>query len=146
MRDGLDAAGFQGHGAGERVHATTGHGANVRGRGAKAAAKNAYTSGGSFAREKSEIFRRGFWIDDAVSFALGQTGVGHAADAKIVNRSKLLEDGKKRLRTDGAVCSDDLNVFIFELRRGIGRSQIAIGSAIFGVGELCDDGQQREGT
>ncbi len=108
----------------------------MSGRSAAAAAEDAYASASSFTREKSEIFRRRFGIDDTVAFALRETGVRHAADAEIVDRSELLQDRKKHLRPDGAVRSYDLNIFIFELGGCIGGSQVAIGGAVFGVGEL----------
>ena len=98
------------------------HGADVRGRGAAAAAENAHAESGGFASEKREIFRRGFRIDDAVAFALRKTGVGHAADAEVVDFGKLTQDFEQGLRAESAVGADDLNVFCFELSGGIGRA------------------------
>src|SRR5256885_6900904 len=56
-----------------------GHGADVRRRCATAAAEKAHAERRRFAREKREIFGRGFRIDDAVALAFGEAGVGHAA-------------------------------------------------------------------
>ena len=122
-----------------------GHGANVCGRSSAATAENTYPGGGRFAREKSEIFRRSFWIDDAVAFALGETGVGHAADAKLANRSKFGKDWKQSLRAQRAICADDLDVFFFQVRGGVSGAKVAVRHAFFGVSKLRDDRQQREG-
>ena len=112
------------------------------GRRAAAAAENAHAEGGGFAREQRKIFRRRFRINDAVAFALGESGVGHAADAHVVDAGKFAaESASSDLRTERAVRADDLDVFIFELRGGIGRAQIAEGGAFFGVSELRDDRQ-----
>ncbi len=123
-----------------------GHRANVRGRGAAAAAENANTERGRFASELRKIFRRGFRVNDAVAFALGESRVGHAADANVIDAGKLAKNRKQRLRTQRAVRADDLHVFRFELRGRIGRAQIAVRSSLFGVRELRDDRQTRERT
>src|SRR5258708_5509258 len=103
-----------------------GHGANMGGRSSEATAENTYRGGGRFAREKSEIFRRSFWIDDAVAFGLGETGVGHAADAKLVNRSKFGKDWKQSLRAERAICAYGLDVFIFELSGGVSGAKVGV--------------------
>src|SRR5579859_1623417 len=97
-----------------------GHGANVRGRGAAAAAKNTDAESGGFSREESEIFRRRFGIDDAVAFALGEAGIGHAADPQFVDFRELPQNAEQSLRAERAVRADDLNVFSLELSGGIG--------------------------
>ena len=56
----------------QRLH-RFGHGANVRGRGAAAAAENAHADIGGFAGKLRKIFRRRFGIDDAVAFALWES-------------------------------------------------------------------------
>jgi len=50
------------------------------------------------------------------------------------------------LRAEGAVGADDLNVFVLQLGGGLRGSEIAVGGAVFGVGERSDDGQAGEGT
>src|SRR5580700_5590820 len=121
-----------------------GHRADVRGRCAAAAAENAHAESGSLPREEREIFRRRFWINDAVSFALRKTGVRHTADTEIVDFGQLTQDLEQWLRAERAICADDLYVFCLELSGGIGGPEIAVGRSLFGVSELGDDGQARE--
>src|SRR6266478_5245846 len=116
----------------------------MRGRGAAAAAENAHAEGGGFAREKGEIFGRGFRVDDAVAFTLGETGVGHAADAQIVDAGKFLKNGKQGLRPERAIGADNLHIFIFQQRGHRARTHVAEDRAFFRVGELRDDGQAGE--
>src|SRR5882724_5486114 len=118
----------------------------MRRRGSAAAAKNAHAERGRFAREEREVFRRGFWINDAVAFALRESCVGHAANAKIIHGGQLLQNRQKRLRAERAVRADDLDILVFQLRRGIGGTNIAVRRAFFGVGELRDDRQAGERT
>jgi hypothetical protein len=129
----------------QRLH-RFGHGADVRGRGAAAAAENAHPESGGFAGEKREIFGRGFRVHDAVAFALGETGVGHAANAETVHAREFLKNGKQRLRAERAIGADDLHVFVFQLRGHRAGTQVAEDRAFLGVGKLRDDGKPREGT
>src|SRR6202521_5544481 len=122
------------------------HGADVRRRGATAAAEKAHAERRRLAREKREIFRRGFRIDDAIALAFGEAGVGHAAYTEIVHSGKLLQNRQQRLRTKRAIRADHLNILVFQLRRGIRGADIAVGRAFFRVGELGDDGQTRKGA
>ncbi len=117
------------------------HGADVRWRRAAAAAEHPHPECSCFPREERKIFGRRFRINDAVAFALGKSGVGHAADAKAVNGGKLLQNRKKRLRAKRAIRADHLDVFAFQLRRGIGGADIAVRCAFFRVCELRHDGQ-----
>ncbi len=129
----------------ERLHRFC-HGADVGRRRAAAAAEDAHTERSGFSREESEIFRRGLWIDDAVAFAPGETCVGHATDAEIIDDSELLKNGEQSLRAKRAVGANDLNVFVFQLGGGISGAKVAVRGAFFGVSEFRDDGQAREGT
>src|SRR5437016_5686174 len=122
------------------------HRADVRRRGATAAAEKAHAERRRFAREKREIFRRGFRIDDAVALAFGEAGVGHAADTEIVHGGKLLQYRQQRLRTKRAIRADHLNILVFQLRRGIRGADITVRRAFFRVGELGHDGQSRKGA
>src|SRR6267143_5279360 len=108
---------------------------------AAATAEHAHAERGGFARKEREIFRRRFWIYDAVAFALGKTGVGHAADTKTINSGELLQNREKRLRAKRAIRADHLDIFVFQLRRGIGGPDVAVRRAFFRVGELRNDGQ-----
>src|SRR5271157_3054177 len=123
-----------------------GHGADVRGRGATTPAKNAHAEFGGFPGELRKVFGRRLRIDDAVAFALGKAGVGHAADADIPYVGEFLENGEKRLRAQGAVGANHLDVFIFQHRRGEEWPHIAVRGALLRVGELRDDGQAGEGA
>jgi len=49
------------------------------------------------------------------------------------------------LRAQRAICADDLDVFIFELCGGVSGAKVAVGDTFFGVSQLRDDRQQREG-
>src|SRR6266705_3552837 len=109
--------------------------------GAAAAAQNAHAQRGRFAREERKIFRGRFRIDDAVAFTLGEARVGHAADTKVVDGGKLLQNRQQRLRAKRAIRADHLNILVFQLHRGIRRTDIAVGCAFFGVGELRHNGQ-----
>src|SRR6266481_7142035 len=113
----------------------------MSGRRAATAAKKAHAERGRFAREKRKVFRRRFWINDAVAFALGKTGVGHAADTNIIDRGKLREDGQKGLRAQRAIRTDHLYVLAFQLRGRIGGADVAVGSAFFRIRELRHDWQ-----
>jgi hypothetical protein len=123
-----------------------GHGTYMGGGCAAAAAEDADAGFGSFAGEERKIFWRRFGIDDAVAFAFGETGVGHPADPQIVDGSELLKNWEKRLRAEGAVGADDLNVLISELSGGLRGSEIAIGGAVLGVSERGNNGQAGEGA
>src|SRR6266404_5682717 len=94
--------------------------------GSAAAAKDAHAERGRFAREEREVFRRRFRINDTVAFALRKSSVGHAADAKIIHGSQLLQNRQKRLRAERAVGTDDLDILVFQLRGGIGGTNIAV--------------------
>src|SRR6266481_751131 len=117
------------------------HGADVRRRGATAAAEKAHAERRRFARKEREIFRRGFRIDDAVALAFGEAGVGHAADTEIVHSGKFLQNRQKRLWAKRAIRADHLNILVFQLRCGIRGADIAVGRAFFRVGKLRHDGQ-----
>src|SRR6266481_3640619 len=117
------------------------HGADVRRRGATAAAEKAHAERRRFARKEREIFRRGFRIDDAVALAFGEAGVGHAADTEIVHSGKFLQNRQKRLWAKRAIRADHLNILVFQLRCGIRGADIAVGRALFRVGKLRHDGQ-----
>src|SRR6266850_2237215 len=95
----------------------------MRRRGSAAAAKNAHAERSRFAREESEVFRRGSRINDAVAFALRKSCVGHAADAKIIHGGQLLQNWQKWLRAERAVSADDLDILVFQLCRGITEKQ-----------------------
>src|SRR5258705_4841086 len=124
----------------KRLHGLR-HRANMSGRRAATSAKNAHAERGRFAREKRKIFRGGFWINDAVAFALGKTGVGHAADTNIIDRGKLREDGQKGLRAQRAIRTDQLYVLASQLRGCIGGPDVAVSSAFFRIRELRHDWQ-----
>src|SRR6266705_1125656 len=109
--------------------------------GAAAAAQNAHAQRGRFAREERKIFRGRFRIDDAVAFTLGEARVGHGADTKIVDGGKLLQNRQQRLRAQCEIRADHLNILVLQLHRGIRRTDIAVGRAFFGVGELRHNGQ-----
>src|SRR6266571_5311566 len=109
--------------------------------GAAAATQNAHAQRGRFARKERKIFRGRFRIDDAVAFTLGEARVGHGADAKVVDGGKLLQNRQQCLRAQRAIRADHLNILVFQLRRGIRRTDIAVGRAFFGVGELRHNGQ-----
>src|SRR5579883_3567564 len=102
----------------------------MRGRCAAAAAENADAERGGFAGEEREVFGGRARIDDAVAFALRETGIRHAADAQVVDIRELLKDRKERLRSQCAICADDLDVFVLEALRGVGGKQVAIGAAL----------------
>src|SRR5580692_106455 len=123
-----------------------GHGADVRGRCAAAAAENAHTERGRFAGKEREIFRRRLGIDDAVAFALRKAGVRHAADAKAVDFGQLAQDFEQWLRAEGAVRADDLHVFCFELRGGTRGAEIAVRCSLFRVSKLSNYGQAGKGA
>ena len=98
------------------------------GRRAAAAAQNARAHGGGFAREKRKIFRRRTRIDDAVAYALGKAGIGHAADADVRDSGQFLQNRQQGLRAERAVRADDLHIFMLpvarRLRRGASRRSV----------------------
>ena len=113
----------------------------MRRRRSAAAAQNAHAHRRGFAREQRKIFRRRLGINDAIAFALGKAGIGHAADAHVRDTGQFLQDGQKRLRAESAIGADYLDVFIFQLRGGVGGTQIAESGAFLGISELRDDRQ-----
>ena len=120
------------------------HGANVRRGGAAAAAENAHAERGRFAREERKIFGRRFRVNDAVAFAFRKAGVGHSADAQILDPGEFFENRKQRLRPEGAVRADHLDICTLQLCGGVGRAQIAVRRAFFRIGDLRDDWQSGE--
>jgi len=107
--------------------------------------RTAYSSSGSFAREKREIFRRKILDRRCGRLRAWGNRVGHAADAKLVNRSKFTKDWKQSLRAERAICADDLDVLIFEFARRRQGAKVAVRDAFLSVSKLRDDRQQREG-
>ena len=51
---------------------------------------------------------------------------------------------QQKLRADGAVRADGLNIFVFQFFPGVLRARAAESGALIGVGQLRDDGQARE--
>ena len=123
-----------------------GDGANVFRRGSAAAADQARAQLGSFLREEREIFGRRTRIDGAVADAFGEACVGHGGQRQRSGSREIAQDGKQKLRADGAIRSDGLNIFVFQFFPGVLRASAAEGGAFVGVGHLRDDGQTREGT
>ncbi len=123
-----------------------GHGANVFGRGAATATEEAYAEFGGFAGEEREVFGRGFGIDDAVAHADREAGVGHGAEREIRGRREFAQNGKKKLRANGAIGAYGLNIERLQFFPSFGRTRAAERGALFGVGELRDDGKTRKGT
>src|SRR5260370_686597 len=113
----------------------------MRWRCSAATAENAHAERGRFAREERKIFRRRFRINDAIALALGKSGIGHGADANVIDRSQLRENWQKRLGAKRAIRADHLDVFVFQLRCGIRGADITVGGAFFRVSELRHDGQ-----
>src|SRR5713226_915129 len=118
----------------------------MRWRCSAATAENAHAERGGFAREERKIFRRGFRINDAIAFTLGKSGIGHCADANVIDRSQLRENWQKRLGAKRAIRADHLDVFVFQLRRGIRGADITVGGAFFRVSKLRDDRQTGKRT
>ena len=124
-----------------------GHGADMFRSGATTAAENAYAANlRGFAGKFREIFRRRFGIDDAVPFALWESGIRHATDPNLAGARDFLQDRQQGLRTQCAIGPDDLDIFVFELHRCGGRVHIAKRGAFFGIGELRDDWQAGKGA
>src|SRR5260370_9844238 len=118
----------------------------MRWRCSAATTENAHAERGRFACEKRKIFRRRFRINDAVALALGKSGIGHGADANVIDCSQLRENWQKRLRSERAIRANHLDVFVFQLRRGIGGANVTVGRAFFRVGKLRNDGQTGKRT
>ena len=123
-----------------------GNGVDVFRSSSAAAADQARAQFGSFLGEEREIFGRGAWVHDAVADAFGKTCVGHDAERQGGAGREFAQHGKQKLRADGAVRADGLNIFIFQFFPGVLRTSAAEGGAFVGVGHLRDDGQAREGT
>ena len=82
-------------------------------RGAAAAAENARSDFGRFFGEKREIFRRRSRVDRAIADAFGESGVGHGGQGNRGVGGETLQNRQKKLRTDGAIRADGLNIFLF---------------------------------
>lgn len=125
------------------------HGADVFRRAAAAASKDTHAERSSVAGKIREIIRRRFRINDAVANAFGESGIGHGAQRQFGiagGISKLAENWQEKLRADGAIRANDLNVFRFHFRGGVFGARAVKRAAFFRKSELRDDGGFRKGA
>src|SRR6202021_1988147 len=94
----------------------------------------------SFLGEEREIFGRGAWVYDAVTDGLGKTRVGHDAERQGGAGGEFAQHGKQKLRADGAVRADGLNIFIFQFFPGVLRARAAEVGAFVGGGIRAAEG------
>src|ERR1700722_14933779 len=123
-----------------------GNGVDVFRSSSAAAADESCAQFRSFLGEEREIFGRGARVHDAIADTLWKTCVGHDAERQGGAGSEFARHGKQKLRADGAVRADGLNIFIFQFFPRVLRASAAEGGAFVGVGHLRDDGQAREGA
>src|SRR3984957_19472289 len=123
-----------GAGRSRNLFYSLGHRVNVIRRSSAATAENARADFGRFLGEERKIFRRGSRVDRAVTNAFWESGVGHGGQRKGGMRGQMLQYRQEKLRTDGAICADGLNIFSFQFFPGVLRAGAAESGAFIGIG------------